>query len=104
MAAGWLMLAPLFLASEGWREWRSLSTAGWGSVLFLGIGCSGLGYLLWYGALSRLPASRVASFLYLEPLVTLVAAATILGEPIEAATVLGGLLVLTGVLLIQRAG
>jgi len=102
MTAGWLMLVPLFLATRGWRDWPSLSPAGWGGVLFLGIGCSGIGYLLWYGGLARLPAARVASFLYLEPLVTLVAAMIVLGEPLDAATIAGGLLVLAGVVLVQR--
>jgi drug/metabolite transporter (DMT)-like permease len=104
MLAGWLMLLPLFVALEGWRDWSALTPHGWGGVLFLGIGCSGLGYLLWCAGLSRLPASRVAAFLYLEPLVTLVAAMIVLGEPLDLATIAGGLCVLAGVLVIQRAG
>lgn len=103
MILGWLMLLPLFLVQGGWRELAGLSTAGWGAVLFLGIGCSGLGYLFWYGALERLEASRVAAFLYLEPLVTLVAASRVLGEPILPLAVAGGLLVLAGVVIVQRA-
>jgi len=101
MFLGWLMIAPVFLAQAGWREWGTLSAAGWVNVLFLGLGCSGLGYLLWYAALARLEASRVAAFLYLEPLVTLAAAALVLGEKIRATTVAGGALVLAGVSLVQ---
>lgn len=70
---------------------------------FLGVACSGLGYLFWYGALERIEASRVASFLYLEPLVTLGAAVLMLGETAEAVTFLGGALLLSGVFLAQRA-
>jgi drug/metabolite transporter (DMT)-like permease len=103
MLMGWLMLAPLFVLERGWRAWWALSASGWGAVLFLGIGCSGLGYLFWYAALSRLETSQVAAFLYLEPLVTLAAAMAVLGEKIHAATVAGGLLVLAGVYLVQRA-
>jgi drug/metabolite transporter (DMT)-like permease len=80
-----------------------LSAVGWSAVLFLGIACSGLGYLFWYGALERIEASRVAAFLYLEPLVTLAAAALLLGEPIRVLTILGGLLLLGGVFLVQWA-
>ena len=72
------------------------------SVLFLGIACSGLGYLFWYGALARVQASRVAAFLYLEPMVTLAAAVAMLREPVSAATILGGLLLLGGVVLVQN--
>jgi drug/metabolite transporter (DMT)-like permease len=104
MFLGWLMVAPVFLWQGGWREWPGVSTAGWTAVAFLGIACSGLGYLLWYRALARLDASQVAAFLYLEPLVTLVAAAVVLGEPVRGAGVAGGALVLLGVYLVQRRG
>ena len=103
MLFGWLMLAPLFFWHQGWRELPHVSLAGWGAVLFLGIGCSGLGYLFWYGALERIEVSRVAAFLYLEPLVTLVAAVLLLNEPVSVTTVAGGLLVLLSVYLMQRA-
>jgi drug/metabolite transporter (DMT)-like permease len=103
MILGWLMLLPLFFSQHGWREFGQVSPVGWASVLFLGVCCSGLGYLFWYGALERLEASRVAAFLYLEPLVTLAAAALILGERASWLTLVGGLIVLLGVLLVERA-
>jgi drug/metabolite transporter (DMT)-like permease len=100
---GTLLLAPIVAATGAWRDYALLSPAGWVSVLFLGFGCSGLGYLFWYGALERIELSRVAAFLYLEPLVTLAAAAFWLGEPIGLLTLGGGVLLLTGVALVQRA-
>ncbi len=103
MLAGTLMLAPLFVWDRGWRELPGLSLAGWGALLFLGIGCSGLGYLFWYGALEKIEVSRVSAFLYIEPFVTLAAAMVLLHEPLHALTILGGLLVLVSVYLIQRA-
>jgi drug/metabolite transporter (DMT)-like permease len=103
MFLGWLMLAPLFLRAGGWREYPALSGAGLAAVLFLGFGASGLGYLFWYGALEKVETSRVAAFLYLEPLVTLAAAVALLHEPVGLATLAGGLLVLAGVALVQRA-
>ena len=104
MGLGWLMLLPLFAAGAGWSDWARLSAGGWLAVLFLGLACSGLGYLLWYGALERVEASRVAALLYLEPLVTLAAAVALLGESVGATTVAGGLLVVGGVVLVQAAG
>jgi drug/metabolite transporter (DMT)-like permease len=102
LSLGWLMLVPFFVYAAGWREYPRLTLIGWGAVLFLGIACSGLGYLFWYGALERIEASRVAAFLYLEPLVTLAAAAALLGESVSVTTVVGGMLVLMGVALVQR--
>ncbi len=103
MLLGWLMLAPLYVRAQGWRQYAALSPLGAGAVLFLGLGCSGLAYLLWYGALERVETSRVAAFLYLEPLVTLAAAVALLGEEVGLMTVIGGLLVLAGVAIVQRA-
>ena len=103
MLLGGLMLAPLFLRAGGWREYAALSGAGLAAVLYLGIGASGLGYLFWYGALEQVETSRVAAFLYLEPLVTLIAAMALLREPVGLATMAGGLMVLAGVALVQHA-
>jgi drug/metabolite transporter (DMT)-like permease len=101
MLAGWLLIVPIFVLRAGWTDWARLSAGGWAAVAFLGIGCSGLGYLLWYSALERLETARVAAFLYLEPLVTLATAVVLLHEPVQATTVLGGLIVLAGVFLVQ---
>ena len=103
MFAGWAMMIPFFVATSGWREYHDLSSESVIAILFLGIGCSGLGYWFWYAALERIDASQVAAFLYLEPLVTLLSAVALLGETVAASTILGGLLVLAGVLTVQAA-
>jgi drug/metabolite transporter (DMT)-like permease len=103
MAAGFVILAVPVLWLGVWRDYARLGAAGWAAVLFLGLACSGLGYLFWYGALEKIEASRVAAFLYLEPLVTLAAAVALLGERVQAITVAGGLMLLLGVYLVERA-
>jgi drug/metabolite transporter (DMT)-like permease len=103
MLLGAAMLLPVFAWRSGLSEYARLSGPGWAALLFLGVACSGLGYLFWYGALERIEASRVAALLYLEPLVTLAAAALWLGEPVGLVTVAGGLLIVGGVVLVQRA-
>jgi drug/metabolite transporter (DMT)-like permease len=102
MLAGLMMLLPALLFPQATAGLAALGASGWAAVLFLGICCSGLGYLFWYRALERMEASRVGALLYLEPLVTLVASALLLAEPVRFATVLGGLLLLAGVALVQR--
>jgi drug/metabolite transporter (DMT)-like permease len=103
MVFGWLMLMPAFFYYGGPSDYLRLSPTGWLAVLFLGIACSGLGYLFWYGALEKIEASRVAAYLYGEPLVTLAAAVVLLGESVSAMTIFGGLLLLGGVVVVQRA-
>ena len=103
MLVGSAMLIPFFVKDAGWQEYTALSPTTIGAVIFLGIGCSGLGYLFWYAALERIETSKVAAFLYLEPLITLGAAVTLLGEPVAASTLIGGGLVLVGVFTVQQA-
>jgi drug/metabolite transporter (DMT)-like permease len=103
MFAGWAMMIPFFVATSGWHEYRDVSSDSIVAILFLGIGCSGLGYWFWYAALERIDASQVAAFLYLEPLVTLFSAVALLGETVALSTIVGGLLVLAGVLTVQSA-
>ncbi len=103
MTAGVLLLFPLFVAARAWNELARLSLTGWVALGFLGVCCSALGYLFWYAALARIEASRVAAFLYLEPLVTLAAAVALLHEGVTLATLVGGALLVAGVVLVQRA-
>jgi drug/metabolite transporter (DMT)-like permease len=103
MAAGWALLSIPVVWTGAWRDYARLSPPGWAAVLFLGLACSGLGYLFWYAALEKIEASRVAALLYLEPLVTLAAAAALLGERVPPVTVAGGVLLLIGVYLVERA-
>jgi drug/metabolite transporter (DMT)-like permease len=103
MFAGWAMLIPFFVSGAGWQEYRDLSSTSVIAIVFLGVGCSGLGYLFWYAGLERIDTSQVAAFLYLEPVVTLMAAVALLGEPVAISTILGGVLVLVGVLIVQTA-
>lgn len=78
--------------------------ASLGSVLFLGVVCSGVAYLLWMRAVAEIGPARTGVYLYVEPFVTLVAAWAVLGEPVLANAVAGGITVLLGVWLVQRAG
>jgi len=74
-----------------------LSLAGWSGVLFLGLSCSGVAYIFWYDALAVAGASQVAAFLYLEPIVTVIVAASLIGEAVTWATLVGGATILIGV-------
>jgi len=99
---GWLMTLPFFAATHGWQDFAALSARGWGAILFLGFLCSGAAYIFWYDGLVAADASRVAAFLYLEPLVTVAVAGWLLHEAVTPATLCGGAIILIGVWLVQR--
>ncbi len=102
MFVGWLLLIPWAIADGGLGELEQLSLQGWLALVFLGVGCSGVAYYLWFSGLERIDATQVGVFLYLEPIVTVVLAWQILGEKIGAATILGGAAILVGVWLVNR--
>lgn len=102
MTLGWLFSTVLFLASPTRGEIGRLSVHGWAAVAFLGVACSGLAYIAWYDALQRMPAAQAGALLYLEPLVAMAVAASVLGESIGAATIAGGIVILVGVWLVNR--
>ena len=79
------------------------AAATW-SVVYLGVGPGALAYAAWTFALSRAPASRVTSFLYLSPALAIVIAWFWLGEWPSVLAIVGGLVAILGVFLTQRAG
>ena len=72
-------------------------------IVAMGILSSGMGFYLWFFALSRLKAGVVTSFLFLQPLFVTALSYFWLGEVPEHKTLLGGLVVLCGLGLILRA-
>jgi drug/metabolite transporter (DMT)-like permease len=93
-AAVVFLLVPSFF--EGlFSGWSGFSTAGWAAIAFIGAS-SGVGYILWLHALSALPASNVAAFLGLSPMLAVGLSALFLDAPYTAADTVGLFLVLAG--------
>lgn len=93
---------PFTLLKWEWNHLLQLSLTAWVSIVFLGIFCSGLAYLFWYSALEKKDSSIVGTYLYLEPLVTLIGAYFLLNEEIQWMTLMGGGMILLGVYLASR--
>jgi len=75
-----------------------------GAILYLALLTSVVSYLLWYWALGRTDASKVAVFSNLQPVATALAAWAVLDERIGWEVAVGGLLVLAGVRLTSTSG
>jgi len=102
MASGWILTTLIALSTTGLGEITRLSAAGWMAILFLGVLCSGVAYIFWYDALKLLPVSKVGALLYLEPLVSMSIAASVLDERITIESLLGGVIILAGVWIVTR--
>ena len=99
MLSGCLIVLPLSLLKGEWNNLIHLSLTAWIGILFLGVFCSGLGYLFWYSALKKRDSGVVGMYLYLEPFATLIGACLLLHEEIRWITLVGGGLILCGVFL-----
>ena len=71
-------------------------------VLYLSLGCSIIGYYIWQTSQQKIKSSKVTSFLYIEPFLTLLFSILFQrSETIVIWNILGGLIVLVAVLLIN---
>lgn len=101
-----ILAAPqLFIVSALFEsgQWQAAATAGpmtWAAVLYLGLLMSCLGYLIWNSLILRHEVGRVAPFVLMLPLFSVVGGIVFLGERPGWGQLFGGLIVLAGVALI----
>lgn len=94
---GTLGMLPLGLQLP--HKLAHIPAAQWWSVLYLGLVPTVIGFFCWSFALSRAPASRVSSFLYLQPIGAFIIAWFWLGEVPAWLTATGAALAIGGVVL-----
>jgi len=98
---GFIALLPLLLPPHSF-SYAAVSAEGWLSLLYMAVFPSVLGYLIYCYALTRMPASRVSAFSYLQPLLATILGVPMLGEPVTGSLAGGGALVLVGVYVTER--
>ena len=81
---------------------QQLSTITWLSVLYLALLSTVLANVILYLLIGNRSVSRLSIQLYIVPLVSLVGGIMLLGEGVTIFTVLGGVLIFTGVALATR--
>jgi len=96
-----IIIGPFTLNGEYFSAVSHLSMKSWGAVLFLGIFCSGVSYVLWSQALSEMEATKTGAFLYFEPFVTVISAWVFLNESLTTMIIISGLVIMFGVYLVN---
>lgn len=78
------------------------ATGAWLAVLYLALGSTIIAYVAWYWALSRGGIARIVLAQFLQPVLTMVLAALILGEVITLPLGLAAAVILAGIFIAQR--
>ncbi len=97
-----VIIIPFNLNAASVNSVVHLSLNGWISILFLGLFCSGIAYVIWAYSLRDLESAKVGAFLYFEPLVTVLAAWVLLSESITGLMILSGAIITLGVVLVNK--
>ncbi len=95
--AGAIAFIPLALIES--QSWRAISAGSALSVVYMGVFCSIIAFLLYARGLKTLDAGSAVSLMNLVPVFGLALAAVGLGESINLAQVGGGIIVIAGVAL-----
>jgi drug/metabolite transporter (DMT)-like permease len=100
---GAIAMIPVMLRQGAKTSFAAVSLTGWLCVLYMAVFPSVICYLIYYYALKRLSASRLAAFNYLQPVIATVLAVFALGEHITPSLVAGGAVIFSGVFLTERS-
>ena len=100
--AGTLLLLPFSGGLVG--QIRDASISDTLAVIYLGVGPAALAYVTWAVVLSRLPASRASSILFVVPVIAFLVGWAWLGEKPNLNDLAGGALAMGGVALVNTLG
>ena len=101
------MFATLFLTPWAMPAWGKVTHGTLAPLLctvYMGVVTTGIGYWTWALAVKRLPVAKAGAFLYTVPAVAVFLAWLILHETPQLLSVLGGVLIIGGVVLVQQLG
>jgi drug/metabolite transporter (DMT)-like permease len=102
-ASSALVLAPPIAGYYWGFDYTAPSLSSWLSLLYMALFPSLLCYLIYYYALTYIPATRISAFSYLQPLLATSMAIPLLGETLSSTLLAGGALILAGVSLTERS-
>lgn len=101
--AATLVSVPAALLVDGAPSPTGLSTTVGAAVVALGVGGTGLAFLLFYRLIERVGATNATLTTYLIPVVAVVAGAVVLGERLGLSALLGGATIGAGIWISQRS-
>jgi drug/metabolite transporter (DMT)-like permease len=98
---GSLMYLPLGVYSASMYDYSKATLLAWVSIIYMAVGMSVIGYVIWYWLLKHMPASRLAVFSNIQPVIATTVAFFALGEQPGVPFFIGASIVLLGVILTE---
>ncbi len=104
MLYGFIFLIPFALFEFYCSGYEPVSPKCWLLIAYLGIVSGGIATTTWNYGLPRLASTEAGLYANLCPVIAVLTAVCVLGEPFSGALVAGGLMILGGVYLASRRG
>jgi O-acetylserine/cysteine efflux transporter len=99
-----MLISSLLIENGHLESIKNATIIGWGTVIYLGVIMTAVGYGLWYHILKKYDVNQAMPFLLLLPVSSLIGAVLFLGERPNLGTMLGGAIIIIGVAIIVFAG
>ncbi|MBT3175370.1 MAG: EamA family transporter [Desulfobacula sp.] len=99
-----MFIASLLIEHGQLESVKNATIVGWGTVIYLGVIMTTVGYGIWYQILKKYDVNQVMPFLLLVPVSSIAGAVLFLGERPGVMTMIGGTIVIFGVAIIVFAG
>ncbi len=101
LASGTAVYFPFGLFRAIQYDYSQSTFGAWMSVVYFAMGTSVIAYVIWYYVLKHMPASRMAVFSNIQPVIATTVAYFTLGEQLGLSFFVGAAVVLTGVLITE---
>lgn len=89
-------------ASWYFSDWSDIPWQGWAAVTYVGLFEMGLTFVLWLKAMKLTQnTAKISNLIFISPFISLVLLAVIIGETIYPATVIGLILIISGLVIQQ---
>lgn len=102
LAAALALLVPVLAWRADATDWRAVTASAWAGIAWMALLSSLIGYGLWFVAIEKGGIARIATWQFVQPVLTVAAAAMLLGEPITWPLVVAAAATLGGTVLAQR--
>lgn len=100
---GTLLILPFALAGGLWQDITGARWAEWGGLAYLGVVATSLAYYWYYNAIRHVGPVGAGIFINLVPLFAVLLGCIFLNEPLYISQILGGIMVISGVVITVRA-